>query len=109
MKIGLIAGRHPLPVDVYIINKEIPQEFLSVEGFPQLKELIEEEVNNFLIEFTSDDGESLVDDTIELYLTGLSRVQHIVIDMLKKYFRVIRLMDYDKSNDLYFCFMEVKK
>ncbi|WP_010498343.1 hypothetical protein [Paenibacillus elgii] len=59
MKIGLIKGRHPLPVESYLIEDE------TVE-FDQAHQIAYKAMLSFL-------GQTEKDEVIQLYITGLTR------------------------------------
>lgn len=94
MRVGLIAGRHQMPVEMFLINKIIEIDLLKKENFKDLKLLIKESINNFI--------EIWNPIQIDLYLTGLSRVQHLVIYELKKRGVEVSLFDFDRDTNEYF-------
>ena len=93
-KIGLIKGRHELPVEEYIINSEITSELLAHNSFDKLKELVKAEVNKFCKKYKSRE--------VDLYLTGLSRIQHLVLMEFTKCGYIVNMYDYDLRNNIYF-------
>lgn len=98
IKVGLIKGRHEMPVDDYIIIDEIPQELLNKDKYNELLELIY--IN--IIKFVQRNFDVRFKNTIHLYLTGLSRVQHATIKALTKVGFNVLLYDYDKESNTYF-------
>jgi len=100
VRVGLITGRHPMPVDEYLINK-VDNALLSADRMNDLRKLINTAVNEFSNNHKVEDG------PIDLYLTGLSIVQHIAVQFLSDYGYIVRLFNYDRMADDYYCFMEI--
>ena len=61
LKVGLIEGRHEMPVDEYVFET-LPMEGSLADKIPQLKELAEEWI------------ESKGNTKIDLYVTGMTPV-----------------------------------
>jgi len=101
IKLGLIKGRHEMPVNDYVIKQDgVPANMLSVKGFSLLTAFIEGVVDRVVY----DDYPGI--EEVELYLTGLSRVQHLVIKAFIERGVKVFLYDYDKENDNYFVISE---
>lgn len=73
IKLGLIKGRHPLPVDKYILEEEV-QQYTKDELLP----LVIQGLNN--LEIT--DHASTNKQPIDLYLTGLTIVSLVTVELL---------------------------
>jgi len=97
VKLGLIKGRHKMPVDGYVILQDsIPDSMLSKEDFYLLESFVEGAVYRVVL----DDYPNITE--IDLYLTGLSRVQHLVIKAFHKRGVKVNLYDFDKESGEYF-------
>lgn len=90
IKIGTIKGRHPLPVDYYILEATIPK-FTKGELLIDVKEGIDK------IPLTS-----TVDLTVDLYPTGLTIVTLVVVEVLKEKGATINIFGFNPDNGTYY-------
>ena len=102
-KFGLIKGRHDMNVKDYIIINKIPKVLLKEENIYILKSRIMNEIKEF------QKRNDLKSKKINLYLTGLSRVQHIVISYLIKLGYNVKVWDYTLTEDKYLYITSYKK
>lgn len=97
INLGLIKGRHQLPVDDYILD-EIPSSLLKKDFLVDLKRLVRDKVLEKKLVLKEH-------PIVNLYLTGLSIVQWLVVDYLLKLPEVnsVRLFFYDSDSGSYYC------
>ena len=116
IKIGLIKGRHPLPVDHYILTEDVTF-FTDKELAPEIKDGIEKIVPLFTHYVTAvteswfdtkweDSKGYIVEQStlpkIKLYITGLTIVTLIAMDFLRKGGYDIEVMGYDPVKKTYY-------
>lgn len=87
MKIGLIAGRHNLPVKEFIFDKGIEDP----TNLDEMYKIVEEKLKNI------DKRE-----TLEVYVTGLTVALTTVIKYCFNNNANLKLWHYDKENDNYY-------
>lgn len=92
---GLIKNRHKMNVDDYIIINHIETKLLKEKNINLLKTKIITEIKLFLIR------NKFKSKNIHIYLTGLSRVQHIVISYLNKIGYNIKIWDFSITENKY--------
>jgi len=97
LKLGTIKGRHEMPVKEYIINSEIKSELLNIYNFENLKLIILKEIHKIQNRYLNNEFKE-----IDLYLTGISRIQHLIIKSLNDCGINVNIYDFDKSTNNYF-------
>ena len=78
VKLGMIKGRHEMPVDTYIIDTEIT----DVLDFKTIERLVDEGLSKTL-PLNGENGFLLTDD-VEIYVTGLTSVTIAIINWINK-------------------------
>lgn len=86
IKIGLIRGRHKMPVDMYIIDEEIKNVF----DYDYLRKKITKRIETMKIS-----------ERLEVYVTGLSPVLAEVIVCCQKKAIPLSLMHYNFETEDY--------
>lgn len=87
IKVGLIKGRHELPVGNYIFDGEI-----DPMDFDNLGQIAEEWVKNHTKRL----------DTVVLYVTGLTAATLAVVNACDTYGRRLVCMHFDRETNVYF-------
>ena len=95
VKLGMIKGRHEMPVDTYIIDTEI----IDVLDFETIERLVGEGLSKTLplIGF-------LLTDDVEIYVTGLTSVTISIIKWINKNIALT-----DNSPKVYFMHFDMAK
>ncbi len=95
IKVGLIEKRHDMPVEDYLITETIKSDLLKKDNLIRLQELITINIVSFIKRNPNK-------NIIKLYLTGISRVQHLIIRLLVSSGFVVEIWDFDKESETYF-------
>jgi len=85
-KVGLIQGRHPLPVEGYIIQGDIPPEKMNKPGILSL------------VDLSLCKGE----ETVALYITGLTIAALTVVDVLRSCGIGVEIWNFDPQTGKYY-------
>lgn len=108
IEVGLIKGRHPLPVKNYIFDEEIEnvfdEEFLSktIKNFLNKNIKIEKKYELCLAQADYTDIERYVSkERLVVYVTGLTIVTAELIKMCAYEGVSLSLMNYDRETDSY--------
>lgn len=95
IKLGLIIGRHPLPVDSYIITDDITEytkdalEPLVVEGLMRNGLEPDKYINGWSV----DGNEHALE--IDLYLTGLTIVSLVAVNVLNRWGYTVNVVGFN--------------
>ncbi len=92
-KLGLIKGRHPLPVDDYIVDWEV-KKFTKKELAPKILERLEK-LGVMQLSFTAPEH-------VKLYLTGLTIVALTTIELLIKLGYIVHVMGFNPETQEYY-------
>ena len=101
VKLGMIKGRHEMPVNTYIIDKEIT----DVLDFKTIERLVDEGLSKTL-PLNGENGFLLTDD-VEIYVTGLTSVTIAIVNwinhnlILSNDLPKIYFMHYDMATKVY--------
>lgn len=98
VKLGMIKGRHEMPVDTYIIDTEIT----DVLDFETIERLVDEGLSKTLplIGF-------LLTDDVEIYVTGLTSVTIAIVNWINNHLILrnnlpkVYFMHYDMATKVY--------
>jgi hypothetical protein len=90
----LIRGRHKLNIKKYILEDEIKEDLLNFVNMNKLYEYINNCIDIYLNKYENT-------KQINLLLTGLSRVQHLVIKELIKRKIKVNVFDYSYVDRAY--------
>lgn len=95
VKLGMIKGRHEMPVDTYIIDTEIT----DVLDFETIERLVDEGLSKTLplIGF-------LLTDDVEIYVTGLTSVTIAIVNWINK-----NIVLTNESPKVYFMHFDIAK
>ena len=97
MKLGLVAGRHPLPVDRYLLAGEGEVD-ASPAASPALVAAIQAAVAALP---NTSGGEFWGRGPVDLYLTGLTRAALLAVDALRGAGRHVSIWEYDAQTGGY--------
>ena len=86
-KLGLIKGRHDLPVKEYILEEECT-EFTKAK----LQPIITKRLQNI----------NFYDDNVDLYITGLTIVTLTAVEELKKMDKIVHVYGYNPNTKKYY-------
>lgn len=101
VKLGMIKGRHEMPVDTYIIDTEIT----DVLDFETIERLVKEGLSKTLP--INDNNVFLLADDVEIYVTGLTSVTIAIVNwinnnlILRHDLPKIYFMHYDMATKVY--------
>ena len=99
VKVGLIRGRHEMPVSAYIFD-EIDDMFDYKAIYKHIENFIEDEVG---VEFHEGGGiyANKGKKTLIVYVTGLTAVACALVDVCNKRGVLLELMHYDRNDGSY--------
>lgn len=108
--VGLIKGRHPIPVEDFIWEEELPKE--SVTDYPGMARHVERWITAHCRTRTgygvrpingndSTDIECWCGDPLNVVVTGLTAATAAVIDVCAIYGVPLTLWHYDREADVY--------
>ncbi len=96
IKLGLVAGRHPLPVDQYIVSEELTSrltQLLEEGNYDGITHLVHSQLKVLL------DNEG--DVKVELYITGLTAVALAALSWCNANGVEVVAMNYDRETGKY--------
>ncbi|WP_031368526.1 hypothetical protein, partial [Clostridium botulinum] len=113
IKLGLIKGRHPLPVEKYVLEESEIKAFTKKELQPLIKESLEKLgikqyypfVDECLVSFWDiKDNQINVDDIpqIQLYITGLTIVTLTTLELLNKWCYDVEIIGFNPNTKKYY-------
>lgn len=112
IKLGLIEGRHPLPVEKYVMEESKIKDFTKETLQPLVKQGLEKcgikeyEMfeNECLVSFSYNgikiDREDI--PTIQLYITGLTIVTLVTLELLNSWCYEVEIMGFNPNTKEYY-------
>ncbi|HCL4447260.1 TPA: hypothetical protein N2D16_002865 [Clostridium botulinum] len=113
VKLGLIKGRHPLPVEEYILKENEIKDFTKKKLQPLIEKSLEELgikkyypfVDECLLYFyDKEDNEINIDNIpqIQLYITGLTIVTLTTLELLNQWCYDVEIMGFNPNTKEYY-------
>ncbi|MBD5589117.1 hypothetical protein [Clostridium botulinum] len=113
IKLGLIKGRHPLPVEEYVLEESEIKAFTKKELQPLIKESLEKLgikkyysfVDECLLSFwDKENNEINIDDIpqVQLYITGLTIVTLVTLELLNKWCYDVEIIGFNPNTKEYY-------
>ncbi|APC82219.1 hypothetical protein [Clostridium botulinum] len=113
IKLGLIKGRHPLPVEKYILKESEIKAFTKKELQPLIEKSLEglgiKKYYSFLDEcllsfWDKENNEINIDDIpqIQLYITGLTIVTLVTLELLNKWCYDVEIIGFNPNTKEYY-------
>jgi hypothetical protein len=100
LKVGLIRGRHEMPVEEYIFEEDIKDMFDYDEIRNHITDFILNEVG---VDYEADGliYSNSGQKSLTVYVTGLTSVSCELVDLCNKYGVLLTLMHYDRDTGTY--------